>query len=95
LSPSDKASDGALSIFPSKALLSRVKRLPHVAFGQNICRLRNERKLTQESLAEKADISRRFLQEIEAGTKNPTVNVIVRLKKALDCSWDDLFINAM
>jgi DNA-binding XRE family transcriptional regulator len=45
-------------------------------------------------LAEKADISRRFLQEIEAGTKNPTVNVIVRLKAALDCSWDDLFINA-
>ena len=72
-----------------------MKRLPHVAFGQNICRLRNERRLTQEGLAETADISRRFLQEIEAGTKNPTVNVIVRLKKALDCSWDDLFINAL
>jgi DNA-binding XRE family transcriptional regulator len=48
-------------------------------------------KFTQERLAEKADLSRRFIQEIEAGAKNPTVNTVVSLKKALQCSWNDLF----
>jgi hypothetical protein len=33
---------------------------------------------------------RRFLQEIEAGTKNPTVNVITQIKLALKASWEDL-----
>ena len=49
--------------------------------------------LTQDQLSERADISRRFLQEIEAGQKNPTVNVAYRLKRALKCSWDQLLPN--
>ena len=69
-----------------------MKRAPQVVFGQNVCRLRTAAKFTQESLAEKADLSRRFIQEIEAGSKNPTVNTVVRLKKALQCSWSDLFV---
>ena len=69
-----------------------MKRAPHVVFGQNVCRLRTAAKFTQESLAEKADLSRRFIQEIEAGAKSPTVNTVVSLKKALQCSWNDLFV---
>jgi transcriptional regulator with XRE-family HTH domain len=72
-------------------MLGEVNRLPHVIFGQNVCRLRTAAKWTQESLAEKADLSRRFVQDIEAGRKNATVNSVVRLKKALACSWNDLF----
>ncbi len=68
-----------------------VKRTPPIIFGQNVCRLRTALKLTQESLAEKANLSRRFLQSIEAGTKSPTINTIVQLKKALGCSWNELF----
>ena len=73
-------------------MIGEVKRAPQVIFGQNVCRLRTAAKLTQESLAEKADLSRRFVQEIEAGSKSPTVTTVVRLKKALDCSWNDLFV---
>ena len=47
-------------------------------------------RLTQEQLAEKADISRRYLQQIEAGEMNPTINVATRLGKALRCSWNRL-----
>ena len=65
---------------------------PHQQFGRNVCRLRTVRELTQEQLAEKADISRRYLQEIEAGQMNPTVNILSRLHKALKCSWDDLLL---
>jgi transcriptional regulator with XRE-family HTH domain len=54
-------------------------------------RLRSQFGLTQERLAEKAEISRGFLQEIEKGAKNPSINVVARLKQALHCSWDELF----
>jgi len=60
-------------------------------FGKNVNRLRTDNGLTQEQLAEKADMSRRFLQEVEKGEKIPTVKIAVRLRSALDCSWEELF----
>jgi transcriptional regulator with XRE-family HTH domain len=41
--------------------------------------------LTQEQLAERADIDRSFMQKIEAGTSTPTVEVLVRLRRAVKC----------
>jgi DNA-binding XRE family transcriptional regulator len=69
----------------------RVTRLPNQQFGRNICRLRTALGLTQEKLAENADISRRYVQQIEAGEMNPTINVAARLRTALKCTWNDLF----
>lgn len=59
-------------------------------FGRNVNRLRLLADLTQEALAERADISRRYLQEIEKGDKLPTIRILSSLRKALQCSWDDL-----
>jgi transcriptional regulator with XRE-family HTH domain len=53
-------------------------------------RLRMEQGLTQEKLAEKADVSHRYLQSLEAGQKQPSINVVARLRQALECSWDEL-----
>ena len=61
------------------------------AFGRNINRLRSERNLTQEKLAELADVSRRYLQEVEKGEKNPTVKIAAKLRLALKVSWEELF----
>lgn len=63
---------------------------PKQQFGRNVCRLRTGLGTTQERLSEKAEISRRYLQEIEAGRLNPTIAVAARLRRALKCSWDDL-----
>jgi len=63
---------------------------PVKTFGKNLHKLRNEAGLTQEMLAEQADISRRFLQEIEAGEKSPSVIKASQLQKALGCSWEEL-----
>ncbi len=63
---------------------------PNQQLGRNVCRLRTALDLTQEELSEKADISRRYLQQIEAGEMNPTINVASRLRVALKCSWDEL-----
>ena len=59
-------------------------------FGQSVYRLRNNAEMTQEALAEKAEISRRYLQMVEAGRYSPTVEVASRLRMALKVSWDEL-----
>jgi transcriptional regulator with XRE-family HTH domain len=59
-------------------------------FGQNVQKLRSAAKLTQEQLSEFADIDRSFVQKIEAGTSAPTVEVLVRIRRALKCAWSDL-----
>lgn len=60
------------------------------AFGQNVYRLRMALKMTQERFAEKADISRTYLQSIEAGKANPTRMVLDRIKKTCRCGWEEL-----
>ena len=49
-----------------------------------------KRGLTQERLAELSEISYWYLQSLEAGQNEPSISVVVRLRKALECAWDDL-----
>ena len=60
------------------------------AIGRNLSKLRGASGLTQERLCELADIDRSYLQRLEKGQFNPTLEVLTRLKKAFKCSWDDL-----
>jgi len=41
-------------------------------------------------LAEKAGISARYVQDLEAGLYTPTIFVADTLRKALACDWSDL-----
>jgi transcriptional regulator with XRE-family HTH domain len=59
-------------------------------FGANIRRERNARNLTQERLAELADLNIRTVQKIEAGELNVLITTAIRLQRALKCSWDQL-----
>lgn len=61
-----------------------------IRFGRNISRIRNATGLTQEALAEKADISTRYVQFLEADKYVPSVVIAARLRRALGCSWDEL-----
>lgn len=70
--------------------LSRVPQPPRAILGKNINRLRMQRGLTQDALAELAEIDRRHVQRMEAGTANPGIDVIVRVRRALRASWDEL-----
>ena len=57
-------------------------------------RIRVERrrlKLTQEELAEKADISPNFLGHIERGTKRPTLNTLKKIADVLQIPMGALF----
>jgi transcriptional regulator with XRE-family HTH domain len=59
-------------------------------FGRNMSRIRNARGLTQEKLAEDADLNIRTIQKIEAGQTNILITTAARIRKALDCEWNNL-----
>ncbi len=61
-------------------------------FGRNVFRLRQEEGLTQEELAEKVGISVRYAQSIEAGEYWPALPTLLKLRKALGASWEDVFL---
>jgi len=60
------------------------------AFGSNLRRKREEKKLTQEKLAEKADLDPTYISGIERGVRNPSLLSIVRIAKALGTTASDL-----
>ena len=43
--------------------------------------------MTQEQLAENADVELRSLQQIEAGSWNMTVDYLDRFRRAVGCTW--------
>ena len=58
--------------------------------GARLRRERTARRVTQEALAESADLNVRTLQKIEAGQTNILVTTAIRLKKSIGCPWDSL-----
>ena len=61
------------------------------AFGKRVRALRVEAGLSQEKLAEKAGMHPTYLSDIERGQRNPTLEVISRLAKALGVRIRELF----
>ena len=60
------------------------------AFGQNVRKRREARRFTQEVLAERAELDRPYISDIERGTQNPGVKNVARLAKALSTSTAQL-----
>jgi|SRR5579872_6753125 len=58
--------------------------------GNNVRRERMAGNLTQEGLAELADLNIRNVQRIEAGEVDVLLSTACRLRKALGCSWEKL-----
>lgn len=58
--------------------------------GANIRRERVAKGITQENLAELADLNIRTVQKIEAGRINILVSTLIRVRAALKCPWNDL-----
>ena len=56
----------------------------------NMKRLRTERGWSQEALADAAGLDRTYISGIERVVRNPTVSVVDRIAKALNCRFRDL-----
>ena len=52
---------------------------------------RIENKFTQESLAEEVEVTRQTIGLIEKGKYNPTLNLCIKIAKALNKTLDQLF----
>ncbi|HKK19239.1 MAG TPA: helix-turn-helix transcriptional regulator [Opitutales bacterium] len=61
-----------------------------VEFGNRLRRVRNQAGLTQEKLAERAQLAARTVQKIEAGEINILLTTTRRLREALKCDWNEL-----
>ncbi len=59
--------------------------------GANIRRARVARKITQQSLAEAANLNIRTVQKIEAGNINILVTTAIRIQKAINCPVEEIF----
>ena len=46
--------------------------------------------MTQEKLAERADLNIRTVQKIEAGNINILITTLHRIRQALGCDWNKL-----
>lgn len=63
----------------------------HRRFGDHIRRLRNSKRLTQESLAERSDLSVDAVRRIERGAFSPSLDTLGKLAGGLDVSLKTLF----
>lgn len=58
--------------------------------GQNITRIRLEKKMSKQDLSEKAGINRRTITRIEKNISIPRDYTKARLANALECTVEDL-----
>lgn len=58
--------------------------------GENIKRVRKEKKMTQKDLGEIIGISNTYLSDIEIGRTNPSIKTLKRIAKGLEVSYVEL-----
>ncbi len=63
-------------------------------FGSSVRKLRHGLEISQEELAERADLHRTYIADVERGVRNPTLLTIKKLAKGLGVSAADLLSEA-
>jgi len=58
--------------------------------GRNFARIRRDKHLTQEEVAERSGFTQQYLSGLEQGQRNPTIVTLYELAQALSCSHVDL-----
>lgn len=62
-------------------------------FKDNLKKLRTEKKLSQEQLAEKLNISRQAISKWESGKAYPDIDNLILLRDIFNVSLDELMVN--
>lgn len=62
-----------------------------IDIGITVAEFRNKKKISQETLAEKSEIHRTYLSEVEGGKRNPTISVLNKIVLALEVSMSEFF----
>ncbi|HEY3763388.1 MAG TPA: helix-turn-helix transcriptional regulator [Verrucomicrobiae bacterium] len=69
-----------------------LKKNQRIVVGQAILKYREKAHLSQEALAEKADIHPNYVGRIERGECSPTLEILLRMSKALNIRLYKLFL---
>ena len=67
-------------------------QIDYAVFGRRITAIRKKRGLTQEKLAERADVTNNFISHIETCRSIPSLETVVKLCNALDVTPDALLL---
>lgn len=70
-----------------------MKRSLLVQFGRIVRKMRLDKGLSQEKLAEKAEVHRTYIGMIERGEKNVTLTNVSKVARALDKTMSQLLEN--
>ena len=70
------------------------KTSARLRFAENLRRTRKARGISQEKLAELAELHRTYIGSVERGERNPTVTTLVSISEGLRCSAADLLREA-
>lgn len=62
-----------------------------VVLGNRLRHLRKEKGLTQEEIAEKADMNAKYYAQVERGQRNATIGSLQKISVALEVSLEDIF----
>ena len=65
------------------------------SFGSSIRYAREKRDYTREQIADRAEISSRFLAAIENDKRKPSLDVLIRLVNAIGASFDEILAPQM
>ena len=71
---------------------SYMKQTFQQRFGENFRRIRKNKNLTQDVVAERAGMSPSYISEVENGMANPKLSTAEKLATGLDVEVFDLFI---
>ena len=72
-------------------MTTNTKTLITISFGTKIREFRKTRGLSQEALADLAELDRSYIGGVERGDRNISLNNIHKLSKALDINISALF----
>lgn len=59
--------------------------------GDKIRIMRATKRISQQELADMANVQRSYLSQIESNKRNPSVAVLAKIAKALDCNINEFF----
>lgn len=66
-----------------------------ISLGARIKYFRNDRKLSQEALAEIVSVNNDYISRIENGHLRPSLTLLISIANALEVSVDDLLVDSL
>ncbi len=62
------------------------------SFGKSLFQMRHSAKYTLEGLSNKANLTLRYIQDVEAGNKLPSILTLIKICNALDITPNDILL---